>query len=433
LKEMKTAFRQLREETYGWKEGVEQAFKELANPDSFEEFRNFTITVFDDISDAISNFVDTGKFKIRDFISTVLREFLKMQIKLQVIAPMAGLFSDLWPADNTPTPNSNFGLTDFNRTYAKGGIITEKVVGIGTKTGSRYEIGEDGPEIIHSASDSFSAIAQHLASSFSSSVSAFSSTDKNELVSAIQDATSRDRQSLSSITERVKATDKSEVKKATTSITSFKEFFDKTNIVKKRAQGGVVDEHVWGIGESGTKWEFGENGPEIFHSTKDTISTLIKSIVETIRAPKESSTSLIEAMRTFSAQERQSVSNISERVKQSELTLKNKASSRDSEVQQINNFTSAVETSRMMERNLIDRKESSSEKKETSSETKNPPVEVHMHNAPQGSRVETSFTPQGGLRIDAWIEELMAQKMVRGKPAQVLQGVYGARPIVSGR
>lgn len=108
--------------------------------ESLKYVRGMYDIVWNSMSEAIERFVRTGKLSIKDFTRSVIQEMLIMNMKLQAMKLVQGLFGALFNRGF----GSNFasgvgtGVTGFGSSYADGGNPTPNTVNL---------VGERGPEL----------------------------------------------------------------------------------------------------------------------------------------------------------------------------------------------------------------------------------------------------------------------------------------------
>ena len=117
------AFNQFSENAYNYAAQAERIFSSLTNS----------------MTNAIDNFVDTGKFAFKDFAVSVIKDMLKIQMRMQAMqlfSSAMGMFGGFGGVGG-PQPLGSMGGAGFPG-RASGGPVTQN---------SPYMIGENGPEI----------------------------------------------------------------------------------------------------------------------------------------------------------------------------------------------------------------------------------------------------------------------------------------------
>jgi len=107
--------------------------------ESLQRTENMYNTVFSNMGSAIEQFVRTGKLSIKDFTRSVIQDMLIMEMKLQAMALLRGLFSSF--ASATAPGGSNDGW--FKNVY----MAQPRATGGPVSAGSPYMVGERGPEL----------------------------------------------------------------------------------------------------------------------------------------------------------------------------------------------------------------------------------------------------------------------------------------------
>ncbi len=128
------------------------ADKELETAEKFKEsatiagegslvFSTLEIGV-NSLSDALSTFITTGKVDFKQMALSMVSEMQKMIVKMYILKPLMEAFN-IHVGASAPSAAGG-GIS----AYANGGIIGEKIFGIGSKTGKKYLFGENGPEAV---------------------------------------------------------------------------------------------------------------------------------------------------------------------------------------------------------------------------------------------------------------------------------------------
>ena len=99
-------------------------------------------SVWNNMSSAIDNFVKTGKLNMKDFARSVIQDLLAMQMKLQAMTLLRGLFASFMPSVPSANPSmyalsAPSGGLGFGR-RANGGPVSAN---------APYMVGETGPEM----------------------------------------------------------------------------------------------------------------------------------------------------------------------------------------------------------------------------------------------------------------------------------------------
>ncbi len=107
-----------------WKAGTVQAFQQIANATKpYQQAQDAIMATWGKIGSAVDNFVETGKFKFKDFAASVIQDIAKIIIKAQLLKAIQATLGFF----GIPLP----GL-------AEGGQA---------KAGQPYIVGEKGPEL----------------------------------------------------------------------------------------------------------------------------------------------------------------------------------------------------------------------------------------------------------------------------------------------
>jgi tape measure domain-containing protein len=113
-------------------------------------------SVLQNFENAIINFVETGTFSFKDFATSIISDMTRIMLKIQVVQPIIEAWtkaiSGLGGAGGSTGGILLKGLSKVLG-FAKGGVITEKIFGIGMSTGTAYTLGEKGPELVTPLSD----------------------------------------------------------------------------------------------------------------------------------------------------------------------------------------------------------------------------------------------------------------------------------------
>lgn len=153
-----------------WSNGVSQGYKDWATTASNVSGQVASVVsgAFDSMTDAVANFVITGKFNFKDFAVSILSEMAKMATKIaasQILMSILGSFAGagLGGAANNPASGSFVGPRQAKggvwsggvQKFAKGGAFTNSVYNKptpfamgGAFGGGMGVMGEAGPEAI---------------------------------------------------------------------------------------------------------------------------------------------------------------------------------------------------------------------------------------------------------------------------------------------
>jgi lambda family phage tail tape measure protein len=129
-------YKKMANDARAWKGAVAEGFKVVGDVKVFDTLRDIVVNAFQGMTDAIVDFVDTGKVNFHDMAMSMLKDLLRLEIQLQIMKPMAAWMGGMWE-----------GVFSSAKPMASGGIIEEHIIGMG-KSGKRYEFGEQGPEMV---------------------------------------------------------------------------------------------------------------------------------------------------------------------------------------------------------------------------------------------------------------------------------------------
>jgi phage-related minor tail protein len=105
-----------------------------------------TVSAFQGMENAITDFVMTGKAKFTDFANSVIRDLMRIAVRALIVQPLAqgllGMFSS--GASTSSSINLSSGNYQIGGSYKFGGYGAS---GIDTKPGYAYVVGEKGPEV----------------------------------------------------------------------------------------------------------------------------------------------------------------------------------------------------------------------------------------------------------------------------------------------
>jgi len=121
---------------YGWNKAFNQFAEDAYNYGKFAEETFNSIT--DNMLSAIDNFVETGKFSFSDFAQSVIKDLLKIQLRMQAMqlfSKASGFLGGLFGSTGSWT-QSGTGLNVLAGEAADGGYIDGPTL-----------VGENGPEI----------------------------------------------------------------------------------------------------------------------------------------------------------------------------------------------------------------------------------------------------------------------------------------------
>lgn len=122
---------------FGWNKAFNQFAENAYNYGRFAEESFKAIT--DNMLSAIDNFVETGKFSFSDFAQSVIKDLIKIQLRMQAMQLFSqgkGLFGSLFGGGGGDWTQSSTGLNILAGEAADGGFINGPTL-----------VGENGPEI----------------------------------------------------------------------------------------------------------------------------------------------------------------------------------------------------------------------------------------------------------------------------------------------
>jgi len=128
LTDMKKELSATATEATDFKSSIAGAFKSFAEYNPFEGFKDAVGDALGSMEDALIDFTDTGKMAWRDMIDAMMKDLLRLVIRMAILQPIAASITS--------------GLSGLS--FAEGGTISEHVVGVGLSSGRRYDIGEAG-------------------------------------------------------------------------------------------------------------------------------------------------------------------------------------------------------------------------------------------------------------------------------------------------
>lgn len=105
--------------------------------DSMKRTQQVFDSVWGNLGSAIDKFVQTGKFKMKDFAASVIRDLIAIEMKAQAMTLLRMLFSSFFPTPMTMT-QSQFVSASGGRMFADGGD---------PPVGKASIVGERGPEL----------------------------------------------------------------------------------------------------------------------------------------------------------------------------------------------------------------------------------------------------------------------------------------------
>lgn len=86
------------------------------------DIENATVRAFDNMTDALVDFIQTGKFNFRDFADSVIADILRIMVKAAIVGPIATyLSSGTWDMSNTSAAAKAAGVGGMDLTKLMGG------------------------------------------------------------------------------------------------------------------------------------------------------------------------------------------------------------------------------------------------------------------------------------------------------------------------
>lgn len=130
----------------GMRVGIKQYAEDARNAFSVGEAMGRR--AFQGIEDAVVKFVTTGKVSLRDFVSTALAEFARLQAQ-KALGALASVALSAWGASSA-APSGSYSAAEFSAYYggarATGGPVAK---------GAFYKVNERGPELLEQDGDAY--------------------------------------------------------------------------------------------------------------------------------------------------------------------------------------------------------------------------------------------------------------------------------------
>ena len=94
-----------------WKKGVKDGLQEInvTSKDFYSQTKNIITEAFSNMTDALTDFVMTGKISFSDFAESIIKDMVKMQIQAQVTAPLASGLSSIAGSIGNSLVNAYYG------------------------------------------------------------------------------------------------------------------------------------------------------------------------------------------------------------------------------------------------------------------------------------------------------------------------------------
>lgn len=131
--------------TFGWNQAFSQFAEDATNYATMA--RDMFDVMTSSMSIAIDNFVDNGKFAFKDFAGSIIKDLIKIELKMQAmqlfrmgfsaVTSAVGNYQTMYGNGGFGTGNE-FGNQDIGGYLAEGGVAS---------AGTAYVVGERGPEI----------------------------------------------------------------------------------------------------------------------------------------------------------------------------------------------------------------------------------------------------------------------------------------------
>jgi hypothetical protein len=110
--------------------------------ESLQRVQGMYDAVWSNMSSAIENFVRTGKLSIKDLTKSIIQDMLIMNMKLQAMQLVSGLFQSFFGPSFSPVVSGGSALSS-----SSAAIRGRRAAGGPVAGGSTYLVGEQGPEL----------------------------------------------------------------------------------------------------------------------------------------------------------------------------------------------------------------------------------------------------------------------------------------------
>jgi len=143
LEKLKSTIRANEKEFGTWSDYFQRGLDSIINDNSISLVQKAVEDFASSTEDAFVNFAKEGKSAFKGLADSVIADITRMVVRMALLQPIAGYLSGAMPDITSFFTSLSGGFK-----LANGGIIDEEVIGYGLTSGKKYNIGENGAEVV---------------------------------------------------------------------------------------------------------------------------------------------------------------------------------------------------------------------------------------------------------------------------------------------
>jgi len=143
LEKLKSTIKANEKEFGTWSDYFQRGLDAIINDNSISLVQKAVEDFASSTEDAFVNFAKEGKSAFNSLADSVIADITRMVVRMALLQPIAGYLSGAMPDITSFFTSLSGGFK-----LANGGIIDEEVIGYGLTSGKKYNIGENGAEVV---------------------------------------------------------------------------------------------------------------------------------------------------------------------------------------------------------------------------------------------------------------------------------------------
>lgn len=143
LEKLKATIKANEKEFGTWSDYFQRGLDAIVNDNSISLVQKAVEDFASSTEDAFVNFAKEGKSAFKGLADSVIADITRMVVRMALLQPIAGYLSGAMPDITSFFTSLSGGFK-----LANGGIIDEEVIGYGLSSGKKYNIGENGAEVV---------------------------------------------------------------------------------------------------------------------------------------------------------------------------------------------------------------------------------------------------------------------------------------------
>lgn len=150
LEKLKSTIKANEKEFGTWSDYFQRGLNTIINDNSISLIQKAVEDFAASTEDAFVNFAKEGKSAFKGLADAVIADITRMVVRMALLQPIAGYLTNAMPGitSGVSSIGNFFSSLGGVKAYANGGIINEEVIGYGLTSGKKYNIGENGAEMV---------------------------------------------------------------------------------------------------------------------------------------------------------------------------------------------------------------------------------------------------------------------------------------------